>query len=89
MKINANLNKEQNKFLEFGLEKLIVLHKEYNNSNSCDDLVSLAFQIGMYYEFYTSLLIQHMDSKVVSRLGCLYSHLAKMCQFKAFKIYNQ
>ena len=89
MKINAKLNEKQNKSLESGLKKLCELHKEYHNANACDDLVSLAFKIGMNYQLYTFGILKIIDLKTASRISRLYSHLAEMCERKAFKIYNQ
>ena len=89
MKINAKLNEEQNKSLEFGLKKLCELHKEYHNTNACDDLVSLAFNIGMNYQLYTSYITKTIDLNTASRIARLYSRLVEMCERKAFKIYNQ
>ncbi len=90
MKINSDiaLNEEVDRTLRYGVKTLCSLHRRYHRTNSCDDLVSLAFDIGHEFRFYSSRLA-FADEKTRERFYGLYYHLRNMCERKAFKIYNQ
>jgi len=90
MKINSEIafNDEVDRALRYGVKTLCRLHKKYHHTNSCDDLVSLAFEIGHEFGFYSSQL-SSANIRTREKFYGLYYHLRNMCERKAFKIYNQ
>lgn len=82
------INNETERTLKYGVKMLCELHRRYHQTNSCDDLVSLAFEIGYEFCYYSSKLLL-ADTKTREKFYGLYYHLRNMCERKAFKIYNQ
>lgn len=91
MKINSDiaLNETSERNLKFALETFYKLHKEYHNTNYVDDLISLAFDIGVELQMHSSKLIRTIDTETIKRLNHLYFHLRRMCRRKALKMCNQ
>ena len=82
------INNETERTLKYGVKTLCILHRKQHHTNSCDDLVSLAFEIGHEFGYYSSKLF-YADTKTREKFYGLYYHLRNMCERKAFKIYNQ
>lgn len=82
------INNETERTLKYCVKSLCRLHRKYHHTNSCDDLVSLAFEIGHEFGYYSSKLL-FADTKTREKIYGLYYHLRNMCERKAFKIYNQ
>lgn len=76
-------------YLKYGLKAFFRLHRRYHHTNSCDDLVSLAFDIGHELGYYSLMLSsEDADKNIREKFDGLYYHLRFMCEHKAFKIFN-
>ncbi|MFG6325250.1 MAG: hypothetical protein K1W00_00215 [Lachnospiraceae bacterium] len=91
MKINSDiaLNEKAEKELKAALETFYRLHKEYHNTNYADDLITLAFNIGMEYGMHVMKLSSTTTFETIKRINHLYFHLRIMCRRKALKMCNQ
>ena len=90
MKIKSKIDEMQKVNFEYALKDFIKLHNEYHNTNSCDDLVRLSFDIGVQHQYYLTYFNQiRIKDGLTYRFLNLYHHLLYLCERKAFRIFNQ